>query len=103
MTDNNYVVIFRKNEAIVKRTDGSIAMTAKRRGQLYMVNGNKEDATLNIVEHAPNKLRQWHERFGHLNLHDLKKLKINDMVSGINFDPEETSFDCETCYTEKIC
>jgi len=30
MTDNNYVVIFRKNGAMVKRSDGSIAMTARR-------------------------------------------------------------------------
>jgi len=54
MTDNNYV-IFHKNETIIKYTDGSVAMTAKCRRQLYMVNGNKEDAALNIVERTPNK------------------------------------------------
>jgi len=54
MTDNNYV-IFHKNETIIKYTDGSVVMTAKCRRQLYMVNGNKKDAALNIVERTPNK------------------------------------------------
>lgn len=103
ITDNNYTVTFRKNGAVVKRTDGSIAMTARRQGQLYLVNGQKEDAAFNNEEYAPNKLRKWHERFGHLNLNDLKKLKINDMVNGINFNPNEIPFDCEVCHTGKMC
>lgn len=35
MTDNNYTVIFRKHNAVVKRQSGTVALMAKRQDQLY--------------------------------------------------------------------
>lgn len=103
MTDNNYTVIFRKESALVKRPDGSVALTAKRRGQLYLVDSGNEESAFNSEEHTSKKLQRWHNRFGHLNLNDLKKLKTEDMVSGIDFNPNEAQFNCEVCHMGKIC
>lgn len=37
ITDNGYSVTFHKEHAVVKRKDGSIALTAKRQDGLYVV------------------------------------------------------------------
>lgn len=101
MTDNDYTVIFHRDSALVKRQNGSVELTAKRRGQLYLVDSNEEHSA-STGEHQSKRLKQWHERFGYLNFSDLKKLKHDDMVNGIDFNTNETEFDCEICYIGKI-
>jgi len=44
ITDNNYVVIFRKNRAIIKRPDAFVSMTAKCQEQLYLINEDEENS-----------------------------------------------------------
>jgi len=51
-------IIFRKNGAVVKRSDGSITMTARRQGQLYLVNGERENVAFNTEGRATNKIKQ---------------------------------------------
>ena len=46
ITDKNYSVLFKKGFAIVKRADGSVALTAKRQGNLYIVDKNKSKILL---------------------------------------------------------
>lgn len=76
MTDKNYTVTFYKNCAKVKRPDNSIAMIAKRDGELYVVDEVESSSRANASssrESSSSKLKIWHERLGHLNLNDLKK------------------------------
>jgi len=102
MTDNNYTVIFRKESATVERPDGSIAMIARRQGKLYLVDSDDQEKAFNSKEYTSKRIQKWHNRFGHLNFNDLKKLKTNDMVSGIDFNPNETQINCEICHMGKI-
>ena len=44
-----------------------------------------------------NSLSLWHQRFGHLNLSDLKKLASENMVEGISIDAKALEEPCEGC------
>ncbi|GBL88822.1 Retrovirus-related Pol polyprotein from transposon TNT 1-94 [Araneus ventricosus] len=41
------------------------------------------------------EIGQWHQKFGHLNEKDLKKLQAQNMVYGMNFKPNDTLTDCK--------
>jgi len=59
----------------VKRADGSTALTATKHRQLYIINQNNNHAM--SVNSEKDNLQRWHQRYGHLNINDLRKLKYN--------------------------
>jgi len=99
ITDKGYVVMFNNKGASVKCADGSTALTATKRGQLYTVNQNK-NYTMCV---SSDNLVRWHQRYGHLNTNDLKKLKSSEMVEGLNLHTNTTKLNCEICNKSKIC
>jgi len=101
ITDKGYVVMFDNKGALVKRADGSTALTATKRGQLYTVNQNK-NYTMCVSSECDNLLR-WHQRYGHLNINDLKKLKSSEIVEGLNLRSNTAKLNCEICNKSKIC
>lgn len=102
MTDNGYTVIFKKDCAFVNRHDGSTALIAKRQGQLYIVDEAKQSRALAVRDIENDNLLRWHQRFGHLNLRDLKQLKSQDMVIGLNLKGNSVELNCEICNKCKI-
>lgn len=101
ITDNEYTVIFDKNSATIKRKDGSTALTATKRNQFYVVSKMKNHA---MAVHKINEdnLTHWRQRYGHLNIADLKNLKIREMVKVIeNLQQKLMSFD-EICNQSKL-
>jgi len=84
ITDNGYTVTFRKHHATVNRSDGSIALIATKCNDLYIVNDKQERAIL-TSEKRDKDLIKWHQRYGHLNVSDLKNMKNNDIVLGMKF------------------
>lgn len=54
-----------------------------------------------VSEKSMMKLKMWHERYGHLNFNDLHKLKLNNMVNGLDI-PSKIAIPCETCNRAKI-
>lgn len=101
VTDNGYTVTFAKDRATVKRKDGTVVLTATKRNQLYVVN-EKEDHAALIAENENIDLRKWHQRYGHLNINDLKTMKNKDMVLGIKFASKTNEINCEVCARCKI-
>ncbi|CAK9814306.1 Retrovirus-related Pol polyprotein from transposon TNT 1-94 [Anthophora quadrimaculata] len=101
ITDNGYVVKFGQKGACVKRADGTTALTAVKRGQLYIVN-QSDNYAMHINSESDNLLR-WHQRFGHLNVRDLRKLKSCNMVEGMNLRSNVNNVDCQVCDKGKIC
>lgn len=99
-TNNGYSVIFKKHHAIVKRENGSIALTATRQGNLYVVDETKQSAM--FTNNNDKFLTKWHQRFGHLNVSDLTKMKNNNMVSGMDLEGITTSLECTVCARCKI-
>ena len=101
VTNNDYSVTFHKNHATINRQDGSIVLKAFKQGQLYIVNETKENA-FNVCEQKNLDVIKWHQRYGHINLNDLKKMVNEKMVSGINFEPKVCNLECEVCAKCKI-
>lgn len=105
ITDKNYTVTFYKNCAKVKRPNNSVAMIAKRDGELYVIDEFESSSRAHASssrKNSANKLKLWHERLGHLNLNDLKKITTNKMAIGLNVNTGEENFDCEICHLGKI-
>lgn len=105
MADKNYTVTFYKNCAKVKRPDNSVAMIAKREGELYVmdeIESSSKAHASSLMKNSTSKLKLWHERLGHLNLNDLKKITTNEMATGFKVNIREENFNCETCHLGKI-
>jgi len=96
ITDNGYTVTFRKHHAMVNRSDGSVTLTEIKCNDLYIVNNGQEQAIL-TSEKRDKDLMKWHQRYGHLNVSDLKNMKNNDIVFGIKFAPQTSEINCKTC------
>lgn len=101
ITEKGYTVTFRKNKATINRPDGSTAATAIRSGQLYIM-CESESQVLQSVRNQSIDLMRWHQRYGHLNVNDLKRLAVNDMVSGLNITSTMDNLNCEICKKCKI-
>lgn len=93
ITKNGFKVIFDKNRAVIKRSDGSTAMVAEN--EIYTVD-IIEDRTLQTSAN-PGNLERWHKRFGHLNFVDLKSLQTKNMIKGLILDVKSASADCVVC------
>jgi len=101
ITDNGYTVTFRKHHARVNRSDDSVALTATKCNDLYIVNDRQERAIL-TSEKRDKDLIKWHQRYGHLNVSDLKNMKNNDIILGMKFASQTSEINCETCTKCKI-
>jgi len=58
ITDNGYTVTFRKHHATV-RSDGSVAFTATKCNDMYIVN-NKQERAILTSEKRDKDLIKWH-------------------------------------------
>jgi len=102
MTDNGYTVTFKKDCAFVNRPNGSTALVAKRQGQLYIVDETDQSQVLTARSLEDDNLLRWHQRFGHLNVKDLQKLKSHDLVTGLKVKCSTMKLNCEVCNKCKI-
>lgn len=99
ITKHGYKVTFQKEYAVVTRKDGSVAMRATMTDGLYVVNENSPEYAGMSKIHK-NNLTKWHNRLGHLNFNDLKRMK--NMVLGMNENMDEKIEKCEVCDKCKI-
>lgn len=100
VTDKGHSVTFVRNRAIIKRKDGSTILTATKRNQLYVVDEKVDQAML--VENEHDRILRWHRRYGHTNINDLKKIKAEGMVDGMNFVTNLDQLNCEICAKCKV-
>lgn len=101
MTNRGYSVTFEKENATVLREDGSTVVSATRKGRMYIMKTTQQHYAM-MADKSIVAMKLWHERYGHLNLNDLRKLKINKMVSGLDIPPEAINIPCEICNRAKI-
>lgn len=101
ITDKGHSVVFKRNRAFIKRKDGSTILTAMKRNQLYVVDEKMDRAMLAKNKHDGTLLK-WHQRYRHVNIHDLKKMKMKEMVAGMNFTANSDQFSCEICAKCKV-
>ncbi|UYV76700.1 hypothetical protein LAZ67_14001823 [Cordylochernes scorpioides] len=97
------IVNFKYRKAEIVNLHTKICIQAYERNGLYIlsqINCPKALATREISIVGEKNYEKWHSRFGHLNLQDLKKLKMQNIVYGLpNFDVK--NFTCEVCLKGK--
>jgi len=92
ITDKGHSVIFKKNNAIVKRKDGSTFLTATKQNEIYVID-EKIDRAMLANNEKHRDLLKWHQRYGHVNISDLKKMKTDELVAGMSFTAD-TQLNC---------
>lgn len=99
MTDRGFQVTFFKDKAVVvnPKTKETL-LTAVRNQNLYYVEERLEENCRSVQWTC---LKEWHERFGHLNENDLKDIIRNKKVTGVNFNTNVKLQVCETCIKGK--
>jgi len=93
--------MFRKYHATVNKSDGAVALTATKCNDLYIVNDRQERAIF-TREKRDGGLIKWHQRYGHLNVSELKNIKNNDRVLEMKFAPQTSETNYETYAKCKI-
>ncbi|UYV64139.1 hypothetical protein LAZ67_2006688, partial [Cordylochernes scorpioides] len=97
------IVNFKYRKAEIVNLHTKFCIQAYERNGLYIlsqINCPKALATREICIAGEKNYEKWHSRFGHLNLQDLKKLKMQNIVYGLPiFDVK--NFTCEVCLNGK--
>lgn len=102
MTQYGYTINFHKNYALIKDKCGRLIFKAFRRQGLYVVAEVERNRAMNSEERCYNYFKRWHERMGHLNQNDLKKLYTENMVTGMQFQVPTKNFECQICHQGKM-
>lgn len=55
-----------------------------------------------LHRHLKSEIELWHERYGHLNVRDLRVLQTFGMVEGLHFKSKEEKLNCLVCSKAKI-
>ena len=101
ITDRGNEVTFRRDAAYVYGPNRDVLAVAEREGDLYFVREVSEIENANIAEtRKKSGIMEWHERLGHLNEANLKRMAA-DGHSGVKFGPSEKLGACETCVKGK--
>lgn len=102
ITKNGYTVIFKENSAVVKRKNDSIVLTAKRKNDLYITKFSSEHQGMITVQN--DQFMRWHQRLGHLNFKDIRKLHDKNMITGMKVSEQDMKNEprCEICDLSKI-
>ena len=107
-------VNFYQDECQVIDEDLKVLFTGNKKGNLFYLNLTSqtesipeiEDKTeeVNIVnEEMKSKEDVWHQRYGHLGVDNLKKLAVENLVEGFNFNVSTCGIRfCEDCVHGKI-
>jgi len=99
--NHGYSVTFGKEYADVSRRDGSTVLTTARKNRMYVVRTIPLQSAI-IANNSITKLKIWHERYGHLNFNDLRKLKTDNMVTGLDIPTKMTEIPCKICNRAKM-
>lgn len=100
VTDKGYKVTFDQNGATVVNSKNETLVRAKRMENLYIINGSSETANVACAEE--NSWLGLHEKFGHLNMKDLKDLVNRECVFGVKTAGDEKLPTCEVCVQGKF-
>ena len=91
-------LVFDKDGVTLKK-NGKSRRIAHKRNKLYHLSCEPEDHEESCCLAEQEKISLWHERFGHLNFGDLKKLQDDGMVKGMNVSKINESHEsvCHGC------
>ena len=92
--------VFSDADCEIRCIDGTVVAAAKRIGRLYYLTcqSSQQQACLATTGETEEL---WHRRYGHLGAHDLKKIAVEEMVVGLNYDTSKNMEFCEPCVEGK--
>lgn len=102
ITDNGFNVFFEKDLASIVDKDGEVVMVADRIDGLYFVREQSQRAGNATTGSTISNVQMWHQRFGHLNERDLRKVVKDEAVSGVKLNDKEKLPPCEVCLKGKL-
>ena len=102
LVTKNCVAIFKGENMHIEDKSRNVIISGERLGQLYACHGKKKSSICSFISMSSN-FKLWHQRFGHLNGHQLTELARNQMVRGLDDIKIPKDFKCETCLKGKIC
>ena len=94
------VLAFNEDRCDIKTSDGKVVASGVCWGSLYYLTLASDQAAFTVG--AQQKEDMWHRRYGHLSEQSLKKLAVDDMVTGLSFNPSKTLRFCEGCVEGKL-
>jgi hypothetical protein len=92
-------VEFDKDGCKVNNVYGVIMVEAQREKNLYLLNINVQKESANVAKSLNEGTMLWHQKLGHLNMANLKKLE--KMVNGMNLKKMPWHHVCEACIKGK--
>lgn len=103
ITKNGYSVTFNEDAAVIKRRDGTVVLTAPKQNDLYVAKPSSEQQSL-FTGTKDDRLTRWHQRLGHLNFNDVRKMHDKGMIDGMQMLRHATQNEsrCEVCDLSKI-
>lgn len=100
ITDNRRTVIFEQSGFTIKDEHGRKIISGLRSGNLYKIKTQTEVAA---IAREKNDITEWHQKFGHLNETDLRKLFSRGLVTGPKVDFKHGLPQCDICIVSKQC
>lgn len=100
-TENGYLVHFGKEYAAVKRSNGTVVFKAERSGGMYVVTECRKENSCFARDNTEGFIK-WHQRLGHLNQGDVRKLHGGNLVTGMDSDLQYAEIKCVVCSKGKI-
>ncbi|UYV65566.1 hypothetical protein LAZ67_3004717 [Cordylochernes scorpioides] len=101
-TEKSFFVKFMRRKAEIVNPLRKICIEAYKRNGLYILRQTKYAKTqFTRMCIDKNSSEIWHNRFGHLNFDDLKKLQRENLVNGLPKGEFKSITSCETCIRGK--
>ena len=100
LRDQRYRITFDDVADIFTFTKDGISFSAVRSGTLYLLQGSVQkspEAHLSLAKHGLGKADLWHQRYGHLCITNLKKLKEDNLVRDFDMGKNSKLEFCEGC------
>ena len=100
LRDQKYHITFDDVADIFTFTKDGISFKAVRSGTFYLLQGSvhtSPEAHLSLTKHGLEKADLWHQRYGHLCITNLKKLKENNLVRDFEMGKNSSLEFCEKC------
>lgn len=101
ITDVGYQVVFDKSQVKILDKNKNPLVTGERIGDLYYLQEARSEVCA-LSTSKGEKLKTWHERFGHLNKADLLKMAKQECVLTLDVGSYNQLAPCETCLKGKL-
>lgn len=99
ITRKGYSIVKKDSNALIYNGDEVVMCAKMKLNNLYELDiETVVPDTCNLVQKNKSDIKKWHERLGHLNFKEIRKMSMNNIVEGLNIEKSnETDLVCEAC------